>query len=118
MFSSVVHVRSLAIGVDLETCDAKDWTVHDVIFGDDWPLAKDVGDSFGLDPDSFPKIITSKSPKNMGGGYLGSKRTIREVKVDAVQRALEQLTAPEADDSVEINEQMARFAALIKRAGD
>ena len=84
----------------------------------DRPLATGAEDSFGLDPDSFPKIITSKSPKNMGGGYLGSKRTIREVKVDAVQRALEQLTAPEADDSVEINEQMARFAALIKRAGD
>ena len=74
--------------------------------------------SFGLDPDSFPKIITSRSLNNKGGGYLVNKRTIREVKVDAVQRALEQLTAPEADDSVEINEQMARFAALIKRAGD
>ena len=84
----------------------------------DRPLTKGLGDSFGVSPDGFPQIITSKSPKNMGGGYLGSKRTIREVKVDAVQRALEQLTAPEADDSVEINEQMARFAALIKRAGD
>ena len=91
---------------------------HDLEIWFDRPLATGAEDSFGLDPDSFPKIITSKSPKNMGGGYLGSKRTIREVKVDAVQRALEQLTAPEADDSVEINEQMARFAALIKRAGD
>ena len=49
---------------------------------------------------------------------MSSKRTIRQVKIDAVQRALEQLAAPEADDSVEINEQMARFAALMKRAGD
>jgi hypothetical protein len=59
----------------------------------------------------------SKKPPR-GGGYLSSKRTIRQVKIDAVQRALEQLAAPEADDSVEINEQMARFAALMKRAGD
>ena len=75
-------------------------------------------DSFGLNPDSFPQIITSRSLKNKGGGYLINKRTIREVKVDAVQRALEQLAAPEADDSVEINEQMAKFAVLMKRAGD
>ena len=84
----------------------------------DRPLATGVEDSFGLSPDSFPQIITSRSLNNKGGGYLVNKRTIREVKVDAVQRALEQLAAPEADDSVEINEHMARFAALMKRAGD
>ena len=38
--------------------------------------------------------------------------------MDAVQRVLEQLAAPEADDSVEINQHKARFAALMKRAGD
>ena len=74
--------------------------------------------SFGLDPDSFPKIITSRSLNNKGGGYLVNKRTIRELKMDAVQRALEQLAAPEEDDSVELNEQMARFSALMKRVGD
>jgi hypothetical protein len=55
----------------------------------DRPLATGVEDSFGLSPDSFPQIITSKSLKNLGGGYLINKRTIREVKVDAVQWALE-----------------------------
>ena len=40
----------------------------------------------------------------MGGGHLVNKRTIREVKIDAVQRALEQFVAPEADDSVDVNE--------------
>jgi hypothetical protein len=30
--------------------------------------------SFGLSPDSFPQIITSKSLKNMGGGYVNSLR--------------------------------------------
>ena len=74
--------------------------------------------SFGLSPDSFPQIITSKSLKNKGGGYLSSKRTIRQVKIDAIQRVLEQLAAPEADDSANANERMARFAALMKRAGD
>jgi len=84
----------------------------------DRPLATGVEDSFGLSPDSFPQVINSRSLKNAGGGYLINKRTIREVKVDAVQRALEQLAGPEADDSVEINEHMARFAALMNRAGD
>ena len=74
--------------------------------------------SFGLDPDSFPKIKTSKSPKNMGGGYLGSKRTIREVKVDAVQRVLEELTAPEQEIVVDEIAQMARLKKLRKLSGD
>ena len=36
----------------------------------DRPLATGAEDSFGLDPDSFPKIITSRSLNNKGGGYL------------------------------------------------
>ena len=52
-------------------------------------------DSFGLSHDNFPQIITSRSLNNAGGGHLVNKRTIREVKVDAVQRVSEELTAPE-----------------------
>jgi hypothetical protein len=74
--------------------------------------------SFGLDPDSFPKIITSRSLNNAGGGHLVNKRTIREVKMDAVKAILEELTAPEADDSANVNERMARLEALMKRASD
>jgi hypothetical protein len=91
---------------------------HDLEIWFDRPLATGVEDSFGLSPDSFPQIITSRSLNNKGGGYLINKHTIRELKMDAVQRVLEQLAAPEADDSVEINEHMARFAALMKRADD
>ena len=54
----------------------------------DQPLATGAEDRFGLSPDSFPKIITSKSLNNKGEGYLANKRTIQEVKMDAVQRAL------------------------------
>jgi hypothetical protein len=49
---------------------------------------------------------------------LSSKRTIRQVKIDAVQQVLEQLAAPEADDSANVNERMARFTALAKRSVD
>ena len=74
--------------------------------------------SFGLSPDSFPKIITSRSLNNKGGGYLVNKRTIREVKVDAVQRVLEELTAPEQETVVDTTEQMARFKRLRKLSSD
>jgi len=74
--------------------------------------------SFGLDPDSFPKIITSRSLNNAGGGHLVNKRTIREVKVDAVQRVLEELTAPEQETVVDTTYQMARFKRLRQLSVD
>ena len=74
--------------------------------------------SFGLDPDSFPQIITSKSLKNMGGGYLNSKRTIREVKIDAVKAILEELTSPKQETVVDTTDQMARFKRLRQLSGD
>ena len=51
----------------------------------DRSLTKCLGDSFGVSPDSFPQIVTSKSLKNTGGGYSHYMRTIREVKMDAVK---------------------------------
>ena len=84
----------------------------------DRPLATGVEDSFGLDPDSFPQIITSKSLKNMGGGYLNSKRTIREVKIDAVKAILEELTSPKQETVVDTTDQMARFKRLRQLSGD
>ena len=91
---------------------------HDLEAWFDRPLSMGAEDSFGLSPDSFPQIITSKSLKNKGGGYLSRKRTIRQVKIDAVQRVLEQLAAPEVDDSANVNERMPRLGALKRLAFD
>jgi hypothetical protein len=74
--------------------------------------------SFGLSPDSFPQIITSRSLNNKGGGYLINKRTIREVKVDAVQRVLEELTAPGQEIVIDEIAQLARFKRLRQISGD
>ena len=74
--------------------------------------------SFGLSPDSFPQITTSRSLNNKGGGYLINKRTIREVKVDAVQRVLEELTAPGQEIVVDEIAQLARFKRLRQISGD
>ena len=74
--------------------------------------------SFGLDPDSFPQITTSRSLNNKSGGYLVNKRTIREVKIDAIEAILEELTAPEQETVVDTTDQMARFKRLRQLSGD
>jgi len=84
----------------------------------DRPLTKCLGDSFGVSPDGFPQIITSKSLKNTGGGYSHYLRTIREVKMDAVNAALLELSTSEPEAVVDTTDQMARFKRLIKLSGD
>jgi len=91
---------------------------HDLEIWFDRPLAMGAEDSFGLSPDSFPQIITSKSLKNKGGGYLSRKRTIRQVKIDAVKAILEGLTTPEQEIVVDTTDQMARFKRLRNLSGD
>ena len=91
---------------------------HDLEIWFDRPLATGAEDSFGLSPDSFPQIITSKSLKNTGGVYVDQLRTIREVKVDAVQRVLEELTAPGQEIVVDEIAQLARFKRLRQISGD
>jgi hypothetical protein len=74
--------------------------------------------SFGLSPDSFPQVITSRSLNNAGGGHLVNKRTIREVKIDAVKAILEELTALEQETVVDTTDQMARFKRLRTLSSD
>jgi hypothetical protein len=84
----------------------------------DRPLTKGLGDSFGVSPDGFPQIVTSKSLKNTGGGYSHYMRTIREVKMDAVNAALLELSTPEPEAVVDTTDQMARFKRLRQLSGD
>ena len=84
----------------------------------DRPLTKGLGDSFGVSPDGFPQIVTSKSLKNTGGGYSHYLRTIREVKMDAVNAALLELSTPEPEAVVDTTDQMARFKRLRQLSGD
>ena len=74
--------------------------------------------SFGLSPDSFPQVITSRSLNNAGGGHLVNKRTIREVKIDAVKAILEELTSPKQETVVDKTDQMARLKRLRKLSSD
>jgi len=63
----------------------------------DRPLAKCLGDSFGVSPDGFP-------------------RSIREVKIDAVKEAIQELTSPAPD--VDQKAIKARFDRLRKLSAD
>jgi hypothetical protein len=59
-------------------------------------------------PDDFPCVITSRSLRNNGGRFLDIIQTINETKIDAVERALNELTAEPVDDSL-MAERMAAF---------
>ena len=54
----------------------------------------------------------------MGGGYVNSLRTIREVKIDAVNAALLELSTPEPEAVVDTTDQMARLKRLRQLSGD
>ena len=84
----------------------------------DRPLTKGLGDSFGVSPDGFPQIVTSKSLKNTGGGYSHYLRTIHEVKMDAVNAALLELSTPEPEAVVENEDLKAKLKRLRKLSGD
>jgi hypothetical protein len=84
----------------------------------DRPLTKGLGDSFGVSPDGFPQIVTSKSLKNTGGGYSHYLRTIREVKMDAVNAALLELSTPEPEAVVENEDLKAKLKRLRKLSVD
>jgi len=45
-------------------------------------------------------------------------RTIREVKIDAIEAILEELTALERETVVDTTDQMARFKRLRQLSGD
>jgi hypothetical protein len=59
-------------------------------------------------PEDFPCVITSRSLRNNGGGFLDMIQTINETKIAAVERALDELTTEPVDDSL-MAERMAAF---------
>jgi hypothetical protein len=62
-------------------------------------------------PEDFPCVITSRSLRNNGGGFLGNIQTINQTKIDAVEWALNDLTA----EPVDKNLMAERLAAWRKR---
>ena len=71
----------------------------------------------GLTPKSLPQVITSRSRFNQGGGYADIKKSKREVKIDAVERAIDALDAIDnpGPTASEIAANSARLRAILKR---
>ena len=70
-----------------------------------------------LCPEEFPCVVTSRSLNNQGGGLLNEKQTKRQVKIDAVERALEEMERV-AVDEVEVARQLAAAVRLKKLNAD
>ena len=81
----------------------------------DRPIQTDPENSFSLTPDAFPQIITSRSIRNLGGGYVSNLKSIREVKIDAVQTEIEALeTVHDNKDTIDVYAQSERLKHLLK----
>ena len=67
--------------------------------------------------EEFPCVITSLSLRNKKGGMLNSKRTIRRLKEDAVEREIEELTTKPMDENLLAKRLAAgqRLRKLMKR---
>ena len=74
----------------------------------------------GLTPASLPQAINSRSRFNQGGGYADLKKSKREVKIDAVEEAIDALDAIDNSGPTvsEVAVNSARLRAMLKRQED
>lgn len=88
-----------------------DWFDRDLNFAADG--------EFNLDPVNVPRVVTSRSLDNRGGGIISRLQSKRDLKVAAIERAL-----LVADDDVEKDgagltaAQKEQFAALLRLRND
>ena len=81
----------------------------------DRPIHTGPDNSFSLTPDAFPQVITSRSIRNQGGGYMFHLKTIREVKIEAVQTEIEALeTVHDDKETIDVYAQSERLKRLLK----
>lgn len=77
----------------------------------------DLGSTPSGSADDFPCVVTSRSARNARGGLLRAKRTKRQVKIDALERALEELQADDAEND-EVAKRLAAGRKLRARFAD
>ncbi|WP_299660270.1 hypothetical protein [uncultured Ruegeria sp.] len=68
--------------------------------------------------ENFPRVITSRSLENRGGGHLTGMKTKRQTKIDAVETALESMQHKDEDDAAKIARRMSVARKLRKLASD
>jgi len=71
-------------------------------------------DDSGLTPDSLPQVITSRSRFNQGGGLTMAKQSKQEIKIAAIERAIDEIDTPELTPE-EVTAPSASLRAISKR---
>lgn len=100
----------------------------DIIAGDgdlgiwfDRPADFNFDNTPGLDPNEFPRVVTSRSRLKLSGGMTSASRTKRQVKIDATERKIAQLTEvdkPEAEAQAVVEARLAAGRRLRNRANE
>jgi hypothetical protein len=81
----------------------------------DRPVHYEMNYKPSLCPVAFPSVVTSRSLNNLGGGLLNEKQTKRQVKIDAVERALEEMEQGAVDEvEAEVAKRLAAAVRLKK----
>lgn len=74
--------------------------------------------TYGLTPGTVPFVVTSRSLDNNGGGLLSHKRTKRDIKLDAVERAIRDLEREDADTDELDDAQKVQLGGFLKLRDD
>ena len=74
--------------------------------------------TYGLTPGTVPYVVTSRSLDNSGGGLLSHKRTKRDIKLDAVERAIRDLERDNADADEVDDAQKVQLGDFLKLRDD
>lgn len=73
----------------------------------------------GIDPQSVPRVVTSRSMENSGGGLLRQKRSKRELKIDAVECEIAAYGAVSVQvDAAQLEQQTAQLERFLKLRDD
>lgn len=72
-------------------------------------------DSYGIDPDSMPRVTTSRSLSNLSSSAV-HVRTKRDIKLEALQQALSVLSMPDRDEALSksARERTAQLRRMLK----
>jgi hypothetical protein len=71
-----------------------------------------------IDPVSIPRVVTSRSLDNRGGGLMRQLRTKHDLKIDAVERALASVDGDTGQEAVELSEKQQRLLQSFLQLGD
>ena len=77
----------------------------------------DAGNAPSYSPDGFPCLVTSRSLRNVGGGLASVKRTKMQLKIEAFERAIQEITLVDLDET-SLATRLATGRRLVRLASE